>query len=586
MTYRCIPYIAGVAVSINSKSYFTFNNATHSIVDIGGGKVTIKRKIDTFIELIGEPISEFVDTDGFPVAATYEQLNAYMTAERADTSVSAMIEALSTKNDALDSRLTEVGAKMNANIVAVSDISTRVDIVETKTSGLTSRLTNIESVSSTQESMVQEAKSINTTQDARLTTLETSNVSHTSKLAALEAKSPLKADLVSGKIPMSQLPDLPVGRKVSVSDDAERLGLEKHPDLTIAYQLDTADAWVLDANEDPSIAGNWDKLGNAQGTGVSSFKGRTGNVTPAPGDYTADQITPTSDLTFVSKNDRTRWDAKATNETVIATVSTLRSESKLAYLTKDQKGSANGLASLGADGVVPAAQLPPQGMTSTQAQRLTTVESSVILANQKGDSAASNILAVDNRIAQVDRDRTADITGIKADYIKNSSKGVAGGVASLGADGKVLAGQIPTMAIPADVLRTTNKGTANGVAPLDSTSRVPIINLPSHLPQKGRKWVNVKAVRSYNVWRVNDSGNDMQVFIRAAGTSEAGRYIICSMRELQTSTAMQFDSSSIPGAGTRYMTHEFTVPAGWQYAIAVGGGSTGMSQIGTWYELS
>lgn len=54
-------------------------------------------------------------------------------------------------------------------------------------------------------------------------------------------------------------------------------------------------------------------------------------------------------------------------------------------------------------------------------------------------------------------------------YILTSQKGVAGGVASLGADGKVPSGQLPAM----DYIPTSQKGAAGGVATLGSDGKIP-----------------------------------------------------------------------------------------------------------------
>ena len=132
----------------------------------------------------------------------------------------------------------------------------------------------------------------------------------------------------TGKVPTAQLPDIPAGRKIVVADEAARLALPVHPDLTIAYQSDTGDAWGLDADSDPSIAANWTLLGNAQAGGVTSFNGRTGNVTPQAGDYTAAQV---------------------------------------GAIPGAEKGAADGVATLDETGKVPAAQLPAAGIEDAPA---------------------------------------------------------------------------------------------------------------------------------------------------------------------------------------------------------------------------
>lgn len=98
------------------------------------------------------------------------------------------------------------------------------------------------------------------------------------------------ASLVAGKVPASQLPDPTAGRKVIVVDQVARLALPVWDDLTIAYQQSDSTTWGLDADANPSVAGNWTLMGSTAVDGVSTFNGRTGVVVPQTGDYTAAQV--------------------------------------------------------------------------------------------------------------------------------------------------------------------------------------------------------------------------------------------------------------------------------------------------------
>lgn len=98
------------------------------------------------------------------------------------------------------------------------------------------------------------------------------------------------ASLVAGKVPASQLPDPAAGRKVIVADQAARLALPVWDDLTIAYQQSDSTTWGLDADANPSVAGNWSLMGSTAVDGVSAFNGRTGVVLPQAGDYTPAQV--------------------------------------------------------------------------------------------------------------------------------------------------------------------------------------------------------------------------------------------------------------------------------------------------------
>lgn len=62
------------------------------------------------------------------------------------------------------------------------------------------------------------------------------------------------------------------------------------------------------------------------------------------------------------------------------------------------------------------------------------------------------------------------------DYIPNSQKGVAGGVATLGSDGKVSSTQLPEM----NYIPTSQKGAASGVASLDATGKLEETQKPDY----------------------------------------------------------------------------------------------------------
>lgn len=200
-----------------------------------------------------------------------------------------------------------------------------------------------------QDNLISQNTSKNALQDVQISDLKTG-----------------KADLVAGKVPFEQLPDLPVGRKVTVADKAARLALPVHPDLTIAYEIDTADAWGLNANVSPAVEANWSKLGNAQVTGVQSFNGRTGSIGPQTGDYITNQITETVDKMFLTPALKSEWDSKETTSGSQAKANTARdfavALSKTyaddTFLAKSSRAVANGVAPLGADGRVPVANLP------------------------------------------------------------------------------------------------------------------------------------------------------------------------------------------------------------------------------------
>lgn len=113
----------------------------------------------------------------------------------------------------------------------------------------------------------------------------------------------------TGKVSIEYLPDLPAGRKVIVADEAERLALPVHNDLTIAYQQSDSTVWGLNSSTNPAVPENWQYLGSTAVDGVVTFNGRAGVVVPAIGDYDADQIAETTKK-FVTDLEKSGWDAK------------------------------------------------------------------------------------------------------------------------------------------------------------------------------------------------------------------------------------------------------------------------------------
>ena len=99
------------------------------------------------------------------------------------------------------------------------------------------------------------------------------------------------------------------------------------------------------------------------------------------------------------------------------------------------------------------------------------------LANEKQDKLTGTqgqVVGFDaegNPVAQDKPSYTANDVGA----IPASEKGTAGGVATLGDDGKVPTGQLPAM----DYVPNSEKGVASGVATLGTDGKVPTGQLPS-----------------------------------------------------------------------------------------------------------
>lgn len=131
-------------------------------------------------------------------------------------------------------------------------------------------------------------------------------------------------------------------------------------------------------------------------------------------------------------------------------------------------------------------------------------------------------------------------------------------------------------------------GTSNGVAPLDVNSKVPLVNLPSFMPQSKRIWRDVKSLRTTGTWYNNSSPNEREVYVRASlAGAPANRFVSLRIRENTGGTIFIFNSTVLlnVGASLTYAdSNTITVPAGWQYQLSTTGGSTdALTEL--WYEL-
>lgn len=248
---------------------------------------------------------------------------------------SAEIAALQAKDVQQDTLIEQVNVKTN-NLESENVIlGERVTILENQPAA------------TDYSTQISDLQNKDITQDIRITNVEGSLLN--------------KASLISGKVPYEQLPEFPVGRKVNVANQSSRFALSTYADLTIAYQSDTGDAWGLDANADPSISSNWSKLGNAQGVGVASFNGRTGNIGPMTGDYDTGKITELVDKRFVSSTQITSWDAKETTNGSQTKATSAQAGAKAyadsTFIPLSQKGSSSGVASLDSNGEIPVGQI-------------------------------------------------------------------------------------------------------------------------------------------------------------------------------------------------------------------------------------
>lgn len=607
--FKCLPTEFGVDVSVNSFAFFSFNSLTHLCIDLGNNNVRIERKIDGLREILSTPASSFTRLDGSVISTTHSGLNAYLMAKSGAVKAGQGI--------AVDSGTVSVVAGGPATLGGY-----RVG------NGL----------------MVDGAGRLSATA-----------VSEVTKVLGTEAE--------------------------MLSQTVESL----RPYRII--RLDTKRLYYLNAGESPAVLANW-FVGPSIEAAVVSFKGRTGVVLPEAGDYTHDMVSLIDKTTASSYHlvidggklyventqDQVRTEFQvagqlATIQTSLTQLSdTVNSPSnglvkKVGELTTEtarlSQVVSNGTTGLEvrvaaieskpvADlvaGKVPYEQLPPVGLSEQQAARLTAVESSASLANQKGDSAATNILAVDTRLSQVNdtldskintlqSQRTSDKALIDAATNKNNTqdstistnasvttrhtteiaalqtnkldvttRGASSGVASLGADSKVPLAQLPaTVGGSAShantmVLLDSNgklgnalvyRDVASGLAPLDTNRRVPVVNLPAFYPQSKRIWRDVKSSRNVGTWVTNTGSGELEVHVRQSLGTTTNRFVSLQVRENASGTVFVFNSTVLNPIGTSGVGYAdsgtITVPGGWQYQVATVGGLTD-ALIERWYEF-
>lgn len=504
----------------------------------------------------------------------------------------------------------------------------RIEAVETDNSSIKDRLSTLESTSpvdyspqiqdlqnttTEQATSIGELTSKDVTQDDRLTAVESKNTTQDTRLNAAETALTLKADLVGGKVPMGQLPDIPVGRKLNVANRAARLALSSYADITIAYESDTGDAYALDANQDPAIDANWSKLGNALGIGVASFNGRTGNISAQANDYTTSQITEVLTKQFVTQAQKDDWSSRETTSGAQTKATAAQNASKMyadnTFIPLSQRAVINGVAPLDAQGKVPLVNLPSGvGEWVKPTTVYTDVKSSRIagtwyLNNLEYDKsvqvwmntavgvAVSYIEVRNNTTNQIFKIDSQSVGGGSGNNVSNQS---IFAVVPSGFSYRLIIGGSRVVDVWLELNQTagstftpiSQKGVANGVASLDSTAKIPVSQLPTNLPTAQRIWRDVKATRivdSY-ITHTGGNGNEMMVYVRSANSTSVTRHIVAIVRESASGPIFLFRSDAYGAAGDRWQHLYLHVPHGWQYSIRSDGGST-TANIELWYEM-
>ena len=133
--------------------------------------------------------------------------------------------------------------------------------------------------------------------------------------------------------------------------------------------------------------------------------------------------------------------------------------------------SASGSASAAAASEQSALESKNAASASAQAASASAAAAAASQASAADSNTAAQSAAA--RAEQAAEDAEAIVGG---DYIPNSQKGVAGGVATLDSSGKVPSGQLPEM----NYIPTSQKGAANGVASLDASGKLESTQKPDY----------------------------------------------------------------------------------------------------------
>lgn len=517
-------------------------------------------------------------TPGSPEENTFAIRELEKRVETHDTSLTEL-ETMAGKNDVRIKSVAELSQRQDVALKVQADEIERLNdtivvnqanhvVIDSRLAGHDTEIAALKSEVSGYDARIDSHDTVNATQNTRLDELE-GLVTGTQPggLSDIREQLEQKVSLEDGKIPLNLLPELPTGRKVTVANSTERLALGEHADITIAYQTDDGRAYILGAAAIANVPANWQVLGNTSSSGVTSFNSRAGVVMPQVGDYTTNMINPTTERQYMSTNDRTRWDGKAENAYVIATVNGLRTEVANEYVKgkpqdfvsaldstvvrRQELGKMNGIATLGADGKVIPSQLPTT--SPAQESRLKAVEELAKLADQKGDIAADNSVTLDNRL-QYETGRV-----------------------------DALRGRVSTL----ESFRTSDKTLidANTAKNTVQDDRIKALEeRPSGGAGTPRKYNNVRSSRAFNTYYQNNSDNEMAVLVtsnRAATIRQLRAYI----REIGTTTIFVVTSPYVGVSADMDQQLTLAVPKGWEYQLVVGTGHSGIATITTWYEL-
>lgn len=281
-----------------------------------------------------------------------------------------------------------------------------------------------------------------------------------------------------GQIPSSQFPAFAINDTYVVNSQAAMLALPAGGG-DVAVRTDLSRSFILLKGANPSILASWQELLAPTSPTVTSVAGRTGAIALTEADIAG----LTGDLA-----------SKATTS-ALAAHAALTSTAHGGIVSASVIGQPNGIAGLGADGKVPLAQLPPLATLDAFGKLLLSeLPGSVLVTGQVGTAGG---------VAGLDSSGKVPLSQLPG-FVLSSTVGTAGGVAGLDSSGKVPVGQLPplvtTFAALSDVptgvgllarrsgglvwvgegsyVQSSTVGVAGGVASLGSDGKVPNSQLP------------------------------------------------------------------------------------------------------------
>lgn len=193
---------------------------------------------------------------------------------------------------------------------------------------------------------------------------------------------------------------------------------------------------------------------------ASSVQGSLSKADSALQSFTeTDPVFKASPAYGISSNDIESWDNKQGPISDLGTIRNNAAAGAAKVSCTDQVVASFGYTKNTGD--MEEAIYDPDGLVAAAGGIPEYVESHSINPSEKGNS---------NGVATLDANGKLSASQIpEMDYIPTSQKGAASGVASLGGDGKVPTSQIPSLGY----IPTSQKGVANGVASLGSDGKVP-----------------------------------------------------------------------------------------------------------------